>query len=124
MQEVRVTEYGKCYHVIGGTCSYCPPDRSTVVTFRMARDSMMLRARGACKVTDEVSRNMAPAGQIYEYDAHGKRNPQFPHKKDWSFKERSLIWAESVVADYCKTRVQGTLGQKVTGCVFGVSLLL
>ena len=82
MQEVRVTEYGKCYHVIGGTCSYCPPDRSTVVTLRMARDSMMLRACGACKVTDEVSRNTAPAGQIYEYDAYGKRNPQFPHKKD------------------------------------------
>ena len=90
----------------------------------MARDSMVLRECGACKVTDEVSRNTAPAGRIYEYDAYGKRNPQFPHKKDWSFKERSLIWAESVVADYCKTRVRGTLGQKVTGCVFGVSLLL
>ena len=75
-QDVRVTAHGFCYHVVSGTCPYCPRDRSEVITLQMAWHHLQLRPCVACNVADYVSQNMVPAGRINDYDVDGTWTPQ------------------------------------------------
>ena len=75
-QDVRITAHGFCYHVVSGICSYCPRERSEVVTLQTARHYLQLRPCVACNVADYMYNNMIAAGRINEYDADGNWNPQ------------------------------------------------
>ena len=75
-QDVRITAHGFCYHVVSGICSYCPRERSEVVTLQTARHHLQLRPCVACNVADYMYNNMVAAGRINEYDADGNWNPQ------------------------------------------------
>ena len=75
-QDVRVTTHGFCYHVVSGICSYCPNERSEVVTLQMAQYDLQLRPCVACNVADYLSLNMVPLGRLNDYDVDGTWTPQ------------------------------------------------
>ena len=75
-QDVRVTTHGFCYHVVSGICSYCPKERSEVVTLQMAQYHLQLRPCVACNVADDLSLNMVPLGHLNDYDVDGTWNPR------------------------------------------------